>query len=161
MSSSPRCHWLRRCGIRSVAMESTSVYWNPVYQILESRGMEVCLVNAQHVKNGTLPSTCARSRGPHGAQTQVLRCFDPVVDSFKISLLCHPRIDSQGTASRLESTRIPRDLVPDQCDHLPHSVIVVCIRDSALSFEPKRGRARTESAPIHRQPDDRDGRMSA
>ena len=34
-----------------MAMESTSVYWIPVYQILESRGIEVCLVNAQHVKN--------------------------------------------------------------------------------------------------------------
>jgi transposase len=43
--------WLQQCGIRSVAMESTSVYWIPVYQILEARGMEVFLVNAQHVKN--------------------------------------------------------------------------------------------------------------
>jgi transposase len=43
--------WLQQCGIRSVAMESTSVYWIPVYQILESRGFEVYLVNAQHVKN--------------------------------------------------------------------------------------------------------------
>jgi transposase len=32
-------------------MEWTSVYWIPVYQILEARGLEVCLVNAQHVKN--------------------------------------------------------------------------------------------------------------
>lgn len=30
--------WLEHCGIRSVTMESTSVYWIPVYQILESRG---------------------------------------------------------------------------------------------------------------------------
>lgn len=43
--------WLQQCGIRSVAMESTSVYWIPVYQILESRGLEVFLVNVQHVKN--------------------------------------------------------------------------------------------------------------
>ena len=43
--------WLVQCGIRSVAMESTSVYWIPVYQILEARGLEVYLVNAQHVKN--------------------------------------------------------------------------------------------------------------
>ena len=42
--------WLQRCGVRSVAMESTSVYWIPVYQILESRGFEVYLVNAHHVK---------------------------------------------------------------------------------------------------------------
>src|ERR1700761_2250279 len=43
--------WLQRCGIRSVAMESTSVYWIPVYQILEFHGFEVYLVNAHHVKN--------------------------------------------------------------------------------------------------------------
>ena len=43
--------WLQKCGIRSVAMESTSVYWIPLHQILETRGFEVYLVNAQHVKN--------------------------------------------------------------------------------------------------------------
>jgi transposase len=43
--------WLDTCGVHSVAMESTSVYWIPVYQILEARGFEVFLVNAQHVKN--------------------------------------------------------------------------------------------------------------
>ena len=43
--------WLEQCGIHSVAMESTSVYWIPIYQILEARGFEVYLVNAQHVKN--------------------------------------------------------------------------------------------------------------
>jgi len=43
--------WLTACGIKSVAMESTGVYWIPVFQILETRGFEVCLVNARHVKN--------------------------------------------------------------------------------------------------------------
>jgi transposase len=43
--------WLRDCGVRTVAMESTGVYWIPLYQILETRGFEVFLVNAQHVKN--------------------------------------------------------------------------------------------------------------
>src|SRR3989442_14986915 len=38
--------WLERCGVHSVAMESTSVYWIPAYQILETRGFEVYLVNA-------------------------------------------------------------------------------------------------------------------
>jgi transposase len=33
--------WLEACGIRSVAMESTSVYWIPLHQILESRGIKV------------------------------------------------------------------------------------------------------------------------
>ena len=43
--------WLKKCGIKTIAMESTSVYWIPVYQILEQRGFEVYLVNAKYVKN--------------------------------------------------------------------------------------------------------------
>ena len=43
--------WLRQCNIRSVAMESTGVYWIPLYQILETHGFEVFLVNPHHVKN--------------------------------------------------------------------------------------------------------------
>jgi transposase len=43
--------WLKQCGISSVAMESTSVFWIPLFQILEERGFRVCLVNARHVKN--------------------------------------------------------------------------------------------------------------
>jgi transposase len=44
-------HWLKQCGIHTVAMEATGVYWIPLFQILEERGFEVCLVNARHVKN--------------------------------------------------------------------------------------------------------------
>jgi transposase len=43
--------WMKGCGIQTVAMESTGVYWIPVCQILESHGLEVLLVNARHVKN--------------------------------------------------------------------------------------------------------------
>jgi transposase len=43
--------WLRQCGIRTVAMESTGVYWIPLFQILEQRKIDVQLVNAHHVKN--------------------------------------------------------------------------------------------------------------
>lgn len=43
--------WLAACRIKTIAMESTGVYWIPVFQILETRGFEVCLVNARHVKN--------------------------------------------------------------------------------------------------------------
>lgn len=43
--------WLAACRVETVAMESTGVYWIPVYEILESRGFEVYLVNARHVKN--------------------------------------------------------------------------------------------------------------
>jgi transposase len=43
--------WLKNCGIKTIAMESTGVYWMPVYQILEENGLEVILVNARHIKN--------------------------------------------------------------------------------------------------------------
>lgn len=43
--------WLKECGVTTVALESTSVYWIPLFQILEAAGLEVCLVNARHCKN--------------------------------------------------------------------------------------------------------------
>jgi transposase len=43
--------WLEGCGIKTVAMESTGVYWIPVYEILEARGFDVYLVNARQLKN--------------------------------------------------------------------------------------------------------------
>jgi transposase len=43
--------WLTLCGIETIAMESTGVYWIPLYELLESRGFTVSLVNARHVKN--------------------------------------------------------------------------------------------------------------
>ena len=43
--------WLKECGIKSIAMESTGVYWIPVFQILDTYGFDVVLVNARHVKN--------------------------------------------------------------------------------------------------------------
>lgn len=43
--------WLLQCRIKTVAMESTGVYWIPLYQILERYGLTVKLVNARHVKH--------------------------------------------------------------------------------------------------------------
>ena len=43
--------WLVETNITTVVMESTGVYWIPVFEILESRGLDVKLVNARHVKN--------------------------------------------------------------------------------------------------------------
>jgi len=54
--------WLEACGVDTVAMESTGVYWIPIYEILESRGFEVYLVNARHIKNVT------------GRKTDILDC---------------------------------------------------------------------------------------
>ena len=54
--------WLSSCQIDTVAMESTGVYWIPLYEILEARGFQVCLVNARHLKNVS------------GRKTDVLDC---------------------------------------------------------------------------------------
>jgi len=54
--------WLQACGVQTVAMESTGVYWIPLYQKLERAGLEVVLVNARHLK-----------RVP-GRKTDVLDC---------------------------------------------------------------------------------------
>lgn len=55
-------NWLKKCKIETVAMESTGVYWIPLYELLESQGFEVRLVDARHVKNVS------------GRKTDVLDC---------------------------------------------------------------------------------------
>lgn len=54
--------WLQACGIRTVVMQATGVYWVALFQILEDYGLEVNVVNARHTK--TLP----------GRKTDVLEC---------------------------------------------------------------------------------------
>ena len=54
--------WLKSCNITTVAMESTGVYWIPLYELLDSRGFDVKLVDARHVKNVS------------GRKTDVLDC---------------------------------------------------------------------------------------
>ncbi len=54
--------WLRRCNIDTVSMESTGIYWIPVFEILDSQGFDVRLVNPRNVKNAP------------GRKTDVLDC---------------------------------------------------------------------------------------
>nr|WP_278434444.1 IS110 family transposase [Brucella anthropi] len=44
-------YWFKSCGVTSIAMESTSVYWIPAFEVLEQHGFEVILVNARYAKN--------------------------------------------------------------------------------------------------------------
>ena len=55
-------HWLKKCGVAQVAMEATGVYWIPAYELLESAGFEVWLVNPRGVKR------------PDGRKSDVLDC---------------------------------------------------------------------------------------
>jgi transposase len=43
--------WLSRCGVETVAMESTGVYWIPLFELLESRGFQVLLVDPRRLKS--------------------------------------------------------------------------------------------------------------
>lgn len=43
--------WFKACGVTSVAMESTGVYWIPAFEVLEEHGFHVILVNARYAKN--------------------------------------------------------------------------------------------------------------
>jgi transposase len=43
--------WFARCGVKTVVMESTGVYWIPTYEILEQRGFKIVLVNARDAKH--------------------------------------------------------------------------------------------------------------
>lgn len=54
--------WLKECKVQTIAMESTGVYWIPLYEILEQKGFEVKLVDARQVKNVS------------GRKTDVLDC---------------------------------------------------------------------------------------
>ena len=42
--------WFEEAGVETVAMESTGVYWIPLFEILQERGLEVIVVNAREVK---------------------------------------------------------------------------------------------------------------
>jgi len=54
-ASPPICQrmagWLKECGIATVVMQSTGVYWIPVYDVLEQNGFDVWLVNARETRN--------------------------------------------------------------------------------------------------------------
>jgi len=43
--------WLKQCGVDSVVMESTGVYWIPLFELLEQRGFQVLLVDPRRIKN--------------------------------------------------------------------------------------------------------------
>lgn len=46
-------HWLLEIGVKTVVMESTGPYWQNLYEILETKGLEIFVVNARHAKNVT------------------------------------------------------------------------------------------------------------
>jgi transposase len=73
--------WLKQCGIRTVAMQSTGVYWIAVYDILEEVGMEVYLANARETKNlpGRKKRRAGESMADEAAHARAAAKFLPAV----------------------------------------------------------------------------------
>src|SRR6201987_2805532 len=74
-------HWLKQCGIQTVAMQSTGVYWIAVYDILETAGLDVYLVNGRDTKN--LPG--GKSDGQESQWLMKLHTYGLLRNSFRPS----------------------------------------------------------------------------
>ncbi len=100
--------WLSACGVDTVAMESTGVYWIPIYEILEERRFEVFLVNARHIKNVS------------GRKTDILDC---------------QWIQQLHTYGLLHASFIPPDQIRCMRDLVRHrrSLTESCSRDAERS----------------------------
>lgn len=67
--------WLIQCRIDTVALQSTGVYWLPVYEVLAARGLRVFLVNARHTKN-LAGTQVGRTRMPMAAEAAYVRATE-------------------------------------------------------------------------------------
>ena len=81
--------WFVSLGIETVAMESTGVYWVPVYEVLEDRGLDVIVANARDARCGPCPAERATSTMRNGcsACTHVV-CCEPASARGAISPRC-------------------------------------------------------------------------
>src|SRR3981081_1116868 len=72
--------WLKRCGIETVALESTGIYWISLYEVLEQYGFEIRVVNARHVKH--VPGR-SKTGGLYCQWIQKLHSFGLLNGSFR------------------------------------------------------------------------------
>ena len=99
--------WLTACQVDTVAMESTGVYWIPVFELLEARGFTVCLVNARHLK------------GVPGRKSDVQDC-QWIQKLHSVGLLTHSfRPDGEMCALRAY-LRHRADLLEHRASHIQH-----------------------------------------
>jgi hypothetical protein len=100
--------WLKACGITAVAMEATSVYWMPLFTILEEHGIEVCLVNARHLKR--VPGR-EGATGFGGANRSRIESNQMIIERIG-----HLSVeDLEGIEVYREGAFTPADLVQDAC----------------------------------------------
>src|SRR5215468_7929290 len=101
--------WLIDCGIKSVVMESTGVYWIPACQILEDKGIEVLLVNPRYAKN-----VSGRKSDALDCQwLRTLHCYGLLPASFRpmreiVTLRSYLRHRQSTMSARPKRTRMGR-----------------------------------------------------
>jgi transposase len=95
--------WLDQERVSAVAMESTGVYWKPVFNVLESLGAELLVVNAQHIK--AVP----------GRKTDV-RDAEWIADLLRHGLLKASFIPDRGQRELRELVRYRRTLIDERSD---------------------------------------------
>ena len=99
--------WLVSCGVTTAAMESTGVYWIPVYDVLEQHGIKACLVNPRNMKN--VPG---RRTGIHECQW---------IQHLHSMGLLHSAFRPDGEVCAVRSLmRHRNDLVEMASQHVPH-----------------------------------------
>src|SRR5438552_15875890 len=113
--------WLKRCGIETVALESTGIYWISLYEVLEQYGFEIRVVNARHVKHV-----------PGRTKTDVLDCqwIQKLHGSWDEALLFALKAGLE--AYRFNQTKI------QECD--------CCVQQHLAQFE---SRAQCTNSPRH------------
>jgi hypothetical protein len=147
--------WLQKCGIRTVAMESTGVYWIPLFQILEKRNVEVRLVNAYHVKNVPGRKTdvadcqwiqhlhaCGLLRGSFRPSDEICAIRPPTAGTHQLPIPPLPADPKTKALARFIDL-MPVHPVPRPLQDFRE--IVVCHLDS-LAKRPHRGKARQINA---------------
>jgi hypothetical protein len=92
--------WFAECGVETVAMESTSVYWIPIYELLDARGFTVFLVNARDAKHVPGRKTDVSMRS--GCSGFILTvCCAPAFGPKVISSRCAPTYVSASVCSSM------------------------------------------------------------
>ncbi|MBK9249664.1 MAG: transposase [Ignavibacteria bacterium] len=94
-------------GIVGVVMESTGSYWIPVYEILESHGFRVALVNASHVKNAP------------GRKSDVQDC-QWLQKIYSVGLLRDSFIPTESIRRLRSYTRLKEDHIRRASSHIQH-----------------------------------------
>src|SRR5207302_631060 len=126
-------NWLKQCRIRTVAMQSTGVYWISVYDILEQAGLEVYLVNARDTKN--LPGR--KSDVQESQWLMKLHTYGLLRNSFR---------PAQEIRTMRTYWRQRNDLVQSASRHIPRKQMAECERQLEKYLQQREDRS--HGAPL-------------